>query len=296
MPAACPHGCTHPSGFDALKVILRSPLRRGRARKRHLIRHPLRMNSAAATRDSLDMGQLELRTVCAGSAWHGGAPPSSTSRRRHDTRAGVRNPGHDRFRHVTTDAQGPAGVCAGFTIGGTREMRAPATSPRPATSRRASGLHHGGGVHRTVGLGRGAGRACRGGACSCGKADCPAPGARPLDPAAVVPAGATLDEVTESAGRFPRRRGAARGPRLRHRPTSRPADGRRALTRLGAHGAAAGPGRRHEGRAHCFVARRCRRGSPPCSTAWAGTTRPSTCTRAGRRRAYHGPALGTARA
>ncbi|MFJ6570881.1 bifunctional DNA primase/polymerase [Streptomyces sp. NPDC091292] len=41
------------------------------------------------------------------------------------------------------------------------------------------------------------------GVCSCGKADCPAPGAHPLDFAPVVPAGTTLDEVAEIWGEFP---------------------------------------------------------------------------------------------
>src|SRR5213595_1671084 len=43
----------------ALKVILRSPLSRGRTRKRH---HspPLRMNPAVAPHDSLDIGQPEV--------------------------------------------------------------------------------------------------------------------------------------------------------------------------------------------------------------------------------------------
>lgn len=41
------------------------------------------------------------------------------------------------------------------------------------------------------------------GACSCGRPDCPAPGAHPLDYAPVIPAGAALDEVGEVWGAFP---------------------------------------------------------------------------------------------
>ncbi|MEV8595573.1 bifunctional DNA primase/polymerase [Streptomyces sp. NPDC052012] len=41
------------------------------------------------------------------------------------------------------------------------------------------------------------------GACSCGRAGCRAPGAHPLDFAPVIPAGATLDEVTRTWAEFP---------------------------------------------------------------------------------------------
>ncbi|MFF9048670.1 bifunctional DNA primase/polymerase [Streptomyces parvulus] len=41
------------------------------------------------------------------------------------------------------------------------------------------------------------------GACSCGRRDCPAPGAHPLDFAPRVPAGATLDEASEAWAQFP---------------------------------------------------------------------------------------------
>lgn len=41
------------------------------------------------------------------------------------------------------------------------------------------------------------------GACSCGRSDCRAPGAHPLDFAPEIRAGATLDEVTEAWAEFP---------------------------------------------------------------------------------------------
>ncbi|MGV9631434.1 bifunctional DNA primase/polymerase, partial [Streptomyces sp. NPDC003487] len=41
------------------------------------------------------------------------------------------------------------------------------------------------------------------GVCSCGRSDCPAPGAHPLDFAPEVRAGATLDEVTAAWGEVP---------------------------------------------------------------------------------------------
>ncbi|GAA0654939.1 bifunctional DNA primase/polymerase [Streptomyces thermocarboxydovorans] len=41
------------------------------------------------------------------------------------------------------------------------------------------------------------------GVCSCGRTDCRAPGAHPLDFAPVIPAGATLDEVTAVWAEFP---------------------------------------------------------------------------------------------
>ncbi|MFJ4685709.1 bifunctional DNA primase/polymerase [Streptomyces sp. NPDC091377] len=94
-----------------------------------------------------------------------------------------------------------------------------------------------------------------GGACSCGRADCPAPGAHPLPLAPEVPAGATLDQVTSAWGRFP---GAAV-----MLPAGRAFDilevaedaGRRALVRLERMGLPLGPvAVTPEGRAHFFVA------------------------------------------
>ncbi|MGW4730824.1 bifunctional DNA primase/polymerase [Streptomyces shenzhenensis] len=47
------------------------------------------------------------------------------------------------------------------------------------------------------------GARAEGGACSCGRADCRAPGAHPLEFAPQICAGATLDEVTKAWGEFP---------------------------------------------------------------------------------------------
>ncbi|MFJ5264536.1 bifunctional DNA primase/polymerase [Streptomyces sp. NPDC088387] len=94
-----------------------------------------------------------------------------------------------------------------------------------------------------------------GGACSCGRADCPAPGAHPLDFAPEVPAGATLDQVTEAWGEFP---GAAVmlpvGRAFDVLEVAEPA-GRRALVRLERMGLPLGPvAVTPDGRAHFFVA------------------------------------------
>ncbi|MFE9768449.1 bifunctional DNA primase/polymerase [Streptomyces sp. NPDC005808] len=92
------------------------------------------------------------------------------------------------------------------------------------------------------------------GACSCGRADCAAPGAHPLDFAPTIPAGATLDEVTEAWADFP---GAAV-----MLPLGRAFDvievaeaaGRRALVRLERMGLPLGPvTATPDGRAHFFV-------------------------------------------
>ncbi|MEU6451872.1 bifunctional DNA primase/polymerase [Streptomyces sp. NPDC046979] len=93
------------------------------------------------------------------------------------------------------------------------------------------------------------------GACSCGRSDCPAPGAHPLDFAPRVPAGATLDGASEAWARFP---GAAV-----MLPVGRSFDvievaeaaGLRALTRLERMGLPLGPvAATPEGRAHFLVA------------------------------------------
>ncbi|MEW2449799.1 bifunctional DNA primase/polymerase [Streptomyces parvulus] len=79
------------------------------------------------------------------------------------------------------------------------------------------------------------------GACSCGRCDCPAPGAHPLDFAPRVPAGATLDEASEAWSQFP---GAAvMLPVGRTFDVIEVADaaGRRALTRLERMGLPLGP-------------------------------------------------------
>ncbi|WP_210588092.1 bifunctional DNA primase/polymerase [Streptomyces sp. GESEQ-35] len=93
------------------------------------------------------------------------------------------------------------------------------------------------------------------GACSCGHSDCRAPGAHPLDFAPEVPAGATLDQVTESWGEFP---GASAmlpvGRTFDVIEVAEPA-GRHALARLERMGLPVGPvTATPEGRAHFFVA------------------------------------------
>ncbi|MFC8821181.1 bifunctional DNA primase/polymerase [Streptomyces rochei] len=94
-----------------------------------------------------------------------------------------------------------------------------------------------------------------GGACSCGRRDCPAPGAHPLDFAPEVPAGATLDEASEAWAQFP---GAALmlpvGRRFDVIEVAEPA-GVRALARLERMGLPLGPvTATPQGRAHFFVA------------------------------------------
>ncbi|MET9257206.1 bifunctional DNA primase/polymerase [Streptomyces sp. NPDC048182] len=93
------------------------------------------------------------------------------------------------------------------------------------------------------------------GACSCGRSDCPAPGAHPLGFAPEVPAGATLDEAGEAWGAFP---GAAVmlpvGRRFEVLEVAEPA-GRRALARLERMGLPLGPvTATPDGRAQFFVA------------------------------------------
>ncbi|MEV5429423.1 bifunctional DNA primase/polymerase [Streptomyces sp. NPDC052701] len=93
------------------------------------------------------------------------------------------------------------------------------------------------------------------GACSCGRRDCRSPGAHPLGFAPEVPAGATLDEVTEAWGAFP---GAAVmlpvGRAFDVIEVAEPA-GRLALVRLERMGLPLGPvAATPDGRAHFFVA------------------------------------------
>ncbi|MFE0819053.1 bifunctional DNA primase/polymerase [Streptomyces sp. NPDC058794] len=93
------------------------------------------------------------------------------------------------------------------------------------------------------------------GACSCGRRDCPAPGAHPLDFAPQVPAGATLDEASEAWAQFP---GAALmlpvGRRFDVIEVAEAA-GVRALARLERMGLPLGPvTATPQGRAHFFVA------------------------------------------
>lgn len=91
--------------------------------------------------------------------------------------------------------------------------------------------------------------------CSCGRAECAAPGAHPLPLAPTLPAGATLDEVTQTWGEYP---GAAV-----LLPVGRSFDlievsqeaGRRALVRLERMGLPLGPvTATPDGRAQFFVA------------------------------------------
>ncbi|POX55205.1 DNA primase [Streptomyces sp. Ru71] len=93
------------------------------------------------------------------------------------------------------------------------------------------------------------------GVCSCGRGDCPAPGAHPLDFASEVRAGATLDEVSRAWGEVP---GASV-----MLPVGRSFDvievaeaaGRRALVRLERMGVPLGPvTATPQGRAQFFVA------------------------------------------
>ncbi|MGY5046680.1 bifunctional DNA primase/polymerase [Streptomyces sp. 900105755] len=138
----------------------------------------------------------------------------------------------------------------GFTIGGIREIRS-GTRRRGRSSDCTA-------VAEFTGLWGWdvvPGARAAAGACSCGQAGCPAPGAHPLDFAPQVPAGATLDEVTKAWGEFP---GAAV-----MLPVGRAFDvievaeaaGRRALVRLERMGLPVGPvTATPDGRAHFLVA------------------------------------------
>ncbi|MGW5372213.1 bifunctional DNA primase/polymerase, partial [Streptomyces sp. NPDC004011] len=138
----------------------------------------------------------------------------------------------------------------GFTIGGIREIRS-GTRRRGRSSDCTA-------VAEFTGLWGWdvvPGARAASGACSCGRAGCPAPGAHPLDFAPPVPAGATLDEVSRAWADFP---GAAV-----MLPVGRAFDvievaeaaGRRALVRLERMGLPLGPvTATPEGRAHFFVA------------------------------------------
>ncbi|QNS03875.1 bifunctional DNA primase/polymerase [Streptomyces xanthii] len=142
----------------------------------------------------------------------------------------------------------------GFTIGGIRELRT-GSRRRGRTSGRTSDCTHVAEFTGLWGWDVVPGARAAGGACSCGRTDCPAPGAHPLDPSVTVPAGATLGEVTETWSRFP---GAAV-----LLPVGRAFDiidvpeaaGRRALIRLERMGLPLGPVvATPEGRVHFFVA------------------------------------------
>jgi hypothetical protein len=138
----------------------------------------------------------------------------------------------------------------GFTIGGIREIRS-GTRRRGRSSECTA-------VAEFTGLWGWdvvPGARAAAGACSCGRADCGAPGAHPLEFAPQVSAGATLDEVTKAWGEFP---GAsamlAVGRAFDVIEVAEPA-GRRALARLERMGLPLGPvTATPEGRAHFLVA------------------------------------------
>ncbi|GAA0916740.1 bifunctional DNA primase/polymerase [Streptomyces thermoalcalitolerans] len=144
----------------------------------------------------------------------------------------------------------------GFTIGGMREIRSGAR--RRGRSYRSSRSSECTAVAEYTGLwGWDVVRGARavGGACSCGRTNCPAPGAHPLECAPGIPAGATLDEVTRAWAEMP---GAsvmlAVGRAFDALEVAEPA-GRRALARLERLGLPVGPVTvGPEGRAHFFVA------------------------------------------
>ncbi|MEV8320050.1 bifunctional DNA primase/polymerase [Streptomyces sp. NPDC059900] len=141
----------------------------------------------------------------------------------------------------------------GFTIGGIRGIDKPRTG-----SRRRGRASDCTAVAEYTGLWGWAavpGARALDGRCSCGADDCAAPGAHPLEFAPEVPAGATLDEVTDAWAQFP---GAAV-----LLPVGRAFDvlevaetaGRRALVRLERMGLPLGPvAATPDGRAHFLVA------------------------------------------
>ncbi|MGP3981145.1 bifunctional DNA primase/polymerase [Streptomyces sp. KR80] len=92
----------------------------------------------------------------------------------------------------------------GFTIGGLRDLRSGPRRRGRASECTAVAEYAGlwgwdvaPGARAKRGAGDGAGQ------CSCGAADCPAPGAHPLSFAPEVKAGATLDEVTAAWAEVP---------------------------------------------------------------------------------------------
>ncbi|MGW4033634.1 bifunctional DNA primase/polymerase [Streptomyces sp. NPDC004838] len=146
----------------------------------------------------------------------------------------------------------------GFTIGGSKGIR-DIRSARPGSRRRGRA------AERTVtavaeytglwGWAVTPGARAAGGACSCGGPDCTAPGAHPLSCGAEIPAGATLDEVTEAWSEVP---GAALllpvGRSFDILDVAAPA-GRRALVRLERMGLPLGPvSATPDGRCQFFVA------------------------------------------
>lgn len=93
------------------------------------------------------------------------------------------------------------------------------------------------------------------GRCSCGRADCAAPGAHPLDFAPEIAAGATLDEVTEAWSQVPGASVMLPVGRAFDVIEVAEAAGRRALVRLERMGLPLGPvTATPDGRTHFFVA------------------------------------------
>ncbi|MFC9957765.1 bifunctional DNA primase/polymerase [Streptomyces nigra] len=124
----------------------------------------------------------------------------------------------------------------GFTIGGIREIRSGAR--RRGRSSECTAVAEFTGLW---GWDVVPGARATAGVCSCGRSGCAAPGAHPLDLAPVIPAGATLDEVTKAWSEYP---GASVllpvGRTFDVIEVAEPA-GRRALTRLERMGLPLGP-------------------------------------------------------
>ncbi|MFF8593157.1 bifunctional DNA primase/polymerase [Streptomyces sp. NPDC015220] len=141
----------------------------------------------------------------------------------------------------------------GFTIGGMREIRSGARWR--GRSYRSSECTAAAEYTGLWGWDVARGARAVGDACSCGRADCPAPGAHPLDFAPAIPAGATLDEVTRAWAELP---GAAVmlavGRAFDVIEVAEPT-GRCALARMERMGLPLGPvTAAPDGRAHFFVA------------------------------------------
>ncbi|WP_333775123.1 bifunctional DNA primase/polymerase [Streptomyces sp. IBSBF 3136] len=138
----------------------------------------------------------------------------------------------------------------GFTIGGIREIRS--STRRRGRSSECTAVAEFTGLWAWDVV---PGARAAAGACSCGRADCPEPGAHPLRFAAPVPAGATLDQVTRAWSEFP---GASVmlpvGRAFDVIEVAEPA-GRHALVRLERMGLPLGPvTATPDGRVHFFVA------------------------------------------
>ncbi|MFG2131996.1 bifunctional DNA primase/polymerase [Streptomyces sp. NPDC048751] len=141
----------------------------------------------------------------------------------------------------------------GFTIGSSRGMR-----DLRSTSRRRGRSSECTAVAEFTGLWGWdvvPGARAAAGACSCGRSGCRAPGAHPLDFAPEIPAGATLDEVTEAWGEVPGAAVMLSVGRAFEVIEVAEAAGRRALVRLERMGLPLGPVTvTPEGRVHFFVA------------------------------------------